>query len=319
MRKSRAFFGRWQNLLGLTIVALFFVVAMGAPYLAPPPDPENFSPFKIVPSLKGVMPFPPNEEAPLGTIALGVMRRQLDIYYTLVWGTRSALRFGVVVVFFTALIGILTGAVSAFWGGRADSLIMRVTDAFLAFPIIAAVVFFSQLLVLSQEIASAKAFNPNRTGSLVSPIQLLFAVVDPVILALVLFSWMPYARLTHTQVLKIKEMEFVQASKALGAGTGKVLLKHLIPNSISPAIVLAASQVGGIVLLQAAMTFIGIDAGSEWGALLSMGRRWIIGPINEPLAYWWVFIPITVTLILFGVGWNLLGDGLNDWLNPRTN
>jgi ABC-type dipeptide/oligopeptide/nickel transport system permease subunit len=73
-----------------------------------------------------------------------------------------------------------------------------------------------------------------------------------------------------------------------------------------------------MVLLQATLTFIGIDAGSDWGLLLAVGRRYIIGPIDSPLAYWWVFIPLTATLVLFGLGWNLLGDGLNDWLNPRS-
>jgi peptide/nickel transport system permease protein len=250
-------------------------------------------------------------------VALGIGGRQLDVFYTLVWGARSALRFGLAAASFTALIGILIGAISGYVGGWVKGLLMRTTDAFLAFPIIAGVVFFLQLLNLSQAYASRQG-NPISGGPpSPNPIVVLFEWIDPVLLALILFSWMPYARLTYAQVLNIRQAEFVQASRALGAGSGRIIFRHLIPNSIAPAIVMAASQVGGMVLLQATLTFIGIPAGSEWGELLAIGRRWIIGPLNNPLGYWWVFFPITAALVLFGMGWNLLGDGLNDWLNPR--
>jgi peptide/nickel transport system permease protein len=142
--------------------------------------------------------------------------------------------------------------------------------------------------------------------------------IDPVMLAFVLFLWMPYARLTHTMVLQIKGAEFLEAARALGAGTVRMLLRHLLPNAISPAIVLAARDIGLVVILQASLTFIGLIGGSEWGTLLSIGRRWIIGVGGNPFTYWWAFIPGTLVLILFGVGWNLLGDGLNNWLNPRS-
>jgi len=96
-------------------------------------------------------------------------------------------------------------------------------------------------------------------------------------------------------------------------------LQHLIPNAIYPAIVLAALDVGGMVIVQATFTFIGLPGGSPWGAILLTRRDWIIGPGGDFMSAWWVFIPAAVTVILFGMGWNLIGDGLNDWLNPRMN
>jgi peptide/nickel transport system permease protein len=318
MKRGTRFLKHWQNLLGLGLVAVFLSLAVAAPYLAPlQSSKEEYESFRLVRSLDGGLPYSPRPEALLGTVAMGVGGRQLDVFYTLVWGSRSALRFGLAAACFTAMIGILIGAISGFIGGWVKGLLMRTTDAFLAFPIIAGVVFFLQLLNLS------KAYNPTAGIPLsggpspVSPLIALFQWIDPVLLALILFSWMPYARLTYTQVLNIRQAEYVQAAEALGAGSGRIIFRHLIPNSIAPAIVLAASQVGGMVLLQATLTFIGIPAGSEWGELLAIGRRWIIGPLDNPFAYWWVFIPITSALILFGIGWNLLGDGLNDWLNPR--
>jgi peptide/nickel transport system permease protein len=315
MRRLGRFLSQGQNLIGVGIVLIFVMMGIAAPLLAPLSDEQQNMGLYIVPDLKSPLPVPPGEEAVLGTVALGVLGRQIDVYYTLIWGTRSALIFGVVAAFTTALIGIMVGAASAFFGGWTNRVIMRITDAFLAFPVIAGVILFIQLVNLLSELS----FTYSETGAkgATTLLENLFQVIDPVLLALILFSWMPYARLTHSIALKVKEADYIQAARAIGMGPGRIIFRHVIPNSIAPAIVLATSQVGGMVLLQAALNFIGLDAGSEWGALLAIGRRWMLGTMGNPFTYWWVFIPITVTIIFFGIGWNLLGDGLNDWLNPR--
>ncbi len=128
---------------------------------------------------------------------------------------------------------------------------------------------------------------------------------------------MPYARLVNTTVMKIKSKSYIEAARSVGVRNGRIIFRHILPNSISPAIVLAARDVGGMVLLQAVFTFIGLGGDSPWGMLLASGRDWVIGPGGGIFAYWWVFLPATLALILFGIGWNLLGDGLNDVLNPR--
>ncbi|MBN2547869.1 MAG: ABC transporter permease [Anaerolineales bacterium] len=312
---SKRFLSHWQNILGLLIVSIFLFFALAAPLLAQPEDPENFSPFLTVKGVKSRIPLPPGEVAPLGTVPSGILGRQMDVYYTLIWGSRFALIFGLTVALSTALIGVLVGAASGFLGGWFGSLAMRVTDAFLAFPTVVAVVLFQQLLNITLRLIDMGIYEEAVTQP--SLIQELLSQVDPVMFALVTFSWMPYARLMHTMVIGLRQAEFIQAARALGAGSGRIILRHLIPNAISPAIVLAARDIGGMVLVQATFTYIGLGGGSEWGEMLVISRQWIIAPGGNPLTYWWVFLPITLALILFGIGWNLLGDGLNDLLNPR--
>ncbi len=301
---ARRFF-RWQNLLALTIVGFYLFVAVAAPRLAPPNDPDNPELFQVVGHTTTIRrtPAPPSEGVPLGTVSGG-----FNVFYSIVWGTRPALRFGLIVALSTAGIGVVVGAASGYAGGMVNRLTMRVSDAFLTFPAIAGVFLFNQIMQpVSPEIAPTLF---QRT--------FLALKLDPLMLALILFSWMPYARLINANVARLKQEEYTLAARTAGAGHLRIVLRHLLPNGIAPAIVLAARDVGGMVVLEAAFTFIGVAGGSPWGTLLASGRDWIIGPGGNPLAYWWVFLPATLALVFFGIGWNLLGDGLNDALNPHA-
>jgi peptide/nickel transport system permease protein len=289
-------------MLGVLIVACFVVVAILAPWLAPPDDPDNPSTTRVVGKWYDPVPRPPDDELLLGT-APG----QIDIYYSLVWGSRSALALGLSITVTTALIGILLGALGGYAGGIFLGLTLRVTDAFLAFPVISGVWLLQQVLM------PASPF-----GDL-SPIQQAFfdLGLSPILLTLIAFSWMPYARLTSANVVQLKQTEFVQAAKSIGVRKRRIIGRHLLPNALPPVMVLGARDVGGMVVLTAAFTFIGLGGSTEWGDLLSISRDYIIGSGGNPLTYWWVFVPVTLALILFGIGWNLLGDGLNTVLDPR--
>jgi peptide/nickel transport system permease protein len=314
MKALRRFVSNQYNLIALAIVGFFLTVAAAAPLLAPPRGRFANPADTITGRASDRAPHPPTRDAPLGT-----MPGQVNIYYALVWGTRSALRFGLVVSLTAAAVGVLIGAASGYSGGPASRLALRITDAFLATPIIAGIVLFSQLQVVALQGASLDV-SMNGVIDLkrqLSPWAAWFVSIDPVMLALIFFSWMPYARIMNTVVMEVRQAGFIDAARALGASAARILLNHLIPNTISPAIVLAARDIGALVLLQATFTFIGLGGGSEWGELLATGRNHIIGPGGNLLRYWWVFIPATLTLVLFGIGWNLLGDGLNEWLNPR--
>lgn len=303
---TRRFFSKWQNLLALTIVGFYLFVAVAAPWLAPPDDPENPSLFQLAVGRTAAIrriPAPPSEGVPLGTVSGG-----FNVFYSIVWGARPALRFGLAVALTTAGIGILVGAVSSYAGGVVNRLTMRITDAFLTFPAIAGVFLFNQII---------KPVSPEIAPTMFQRMFLAMKL-DPLMLALILFSWMPYARIINANVARLKQEEYTLAARTAGAGHLRIILHHLLPNGIAPAIVLAARDVGGMVVLEAAFTFIGVAGGSPWGILLVSGRDWIIGPGGNPLAYWWVFLPATLALIFFGIGWNLLGDGLNDALNPRV-
>ncbi len=302
MRGVLRFLRQWQNVIGLLLVGVMVYVAIDVPRLAPP-DPGKPEAYHVVGRSTDRSPHPPSEVAPWGTVS-----GQLDVRHSVLWGTRSALRFGLTVTVLTAVFGVLVGAISGYLGGWFNAVVMRITDAMLAFPVIAGVVLFEQIVV-----------RPS-VGQPPNAVYVFFDTLglDPLMAALIAFSWMPYARLINANVLKIKQIDFILASKSLGVGTLRMVFKHIIPNTVSPALVLAARDVGVFVVLEAAFTFIGLGGGSEWGNLLAANRNWIIGIRGNPFTYWWVYIPPTIALIIFGVGWNLLGDGLNRVLNPRS-
>jgi peptide/nickel transport system permease protein len=320
----RRFFGRRQNLLALTILLVMAAVAVAAPRLAPQ-DPENPMPFKRVGERFDRLPRPPSAENPLGSVPFrldaaipGVIVGdetfpQLDIYYTLIWGTRSAFRFGLTVTLLTASFGILVGAISGYAGGAINGVLMRMTDAFLGFPAIAAVWLFQR------SIFSGAQINPFGLPVELRPLEIFLSGlgIDAIMLALIFFSWMPYARVINALVIQLKQVEYVTAARSMGASGARILFRHLLPNAISPAIILAARDVGGLVILETAFTFIGLGGSSAWGVLLVAGRNFIIGLSGNPLTYWWTFLPVSLALVFFGLAWNMLGDGLNTELNPR--
>lgn len=323
MRGMRRFFSRWQNWLGIIIILFFVAVAIAAPLLSPM-DAKNPSVMKVVGNSREFTPHAPSTAEPFGT-----MSRQLSVYHAVVWGSRSALIFGLSIALFAMLIGVLIGTLSAISGGFMHNLIMRITDTFLAFPIIAAVVLITQLFTILLSNAGAMYMRVGMgasifasKGSVFLPDQLPAWLVflnnlDPVMIAFILFSWMPYARVMDTTITRVRQNEYIEAVQVVGARKIRIIFRHILPNAVSPAIVLAAKDVGGMVLLQATFTFIGIGQGSAWGQILVLGRDWIVSP-GGIFTYWWTFVPATLALILFGIGWNLIGDGLNEALNPRS-
>ncbi len=265
-------------------------------------------------------PHPPSDIAPLGTLPY-----QYSVYHTLVWGSRDALRFGLIVVLISGLFGVVWGASAGFAGGPVNTVMMRVADAFLAFPVIAGVVFLQQLVAIAVESAGGIFyFNLGTLGRIEdtvgnpTTIQILLGYISPVMLSLILFLWMPYARMTNSMVIALKNTEFIHASRALGSSFIRTVFRHIIPNSLTPAIVLMARDVGGVIILQATLTFIQLGGNSPWGDMLSQGRNYIINA-GGLLRYWWVYIPATAAVMLFAIAWNLLGDGLNDLLDPTAN
>jgi len=294
MRLLRRFLAFPSNWLALGLILALALVALGAEQIAPPREDE--------PLPRPGLPGEPSGEHILGTTPMG-----RDIFRPLIWGTRDAFRFGLVVTGLTALAGVTVGAASGYAGGTVNTVLMRVTDGFLAFPAIASVWLFNEVL-LQGDLA-----NPAPWQSLLFQLR-----VDPIMLALIAFSWMPYARLINASVRRIKQEDFVEAARAQGLSHTRIVVRHPLPNAIGPAVVLAARDVGGMVVLAMAFTFIGVGfGGSTWGALLVQNRNYIIGAGGNPLRYWWTFLPVTVAIVAFGLGWNLLGDGLNRLLDPR--
>jgi peptide/nickel transport system permease protein len=315
MKRWKIFFSHWRNWLGLVILAILAGMALVAPRLAPQEDPSNPQTLLQVGSGTDTLPHPPSRQSILGTLS-----GQYDVWFTLIWGLRQAFQFGLFVTVFTALFGIIYGGLGAYFGGLVNNVMMRIADAFMAIPIIAVIVFVRQIIIILLDslgawyAATGFTWMPQGTNP---ALQKILLSIDPVMWSLILFSWMPYARLVNASVLRLRKVEFITSARALGAGHLRILLRHMLPNAISPEIVLAARDVGGMVILQATFTFIGLGGYSPWGDLLARARNWVVGPGGNPLVYWWTYIPATLLLILFSASWNYLGDSLNERLNPR--
>ena len=193
---------------------------------------------------------------------------------------------------------------------------MRACDALMSIPVLAGVWLLEELILPVSSIALAQSLL-GIEATTVQRMAINFQI-SPLIAGLVLFMWMPYARTINANVRLLREAGYVAAARAVGMPGWQILFRHIIPNAIAPVLVLLARDVGGVVVLGATFTYVGIQGGPEWGVLLVISRSWILGAPGNPFVYWWVFLPPALVLIVFSVAFNQLGDGLNAVLNPHT-
>jgi len=275
------------SLAGIIILLIFVVIAIFAPLIAPTPD-GHLNPYMIPHEGYSPIPQPPSEEHIFGTT-----EGQYDIFYGVIWGTRSAFQVGLVVIGIVVVIGIILGSLAGYFGGIIDEVIMRITDIFLAFP----------TLILAMAIVSV-----------------LGPSLKSVMIALAVVSWPSYARLIRGDILQVREEDYIEASRGIGASSSRVIIRHALPNAIYPTLVMASLDIGAIVLSAAALSFLGLGAPegyADWGQLTSFARNWIVGPYGEPLKYWYAVTIPGLFILFFVLGWNLLGDAFRDILDPR--
>ncbi|ERT68217.1 hypothetical protein HMPREF0202_01860 [Cetobacterium somerae ATCC BAA-474] len=271
----------WKNLkrnkmalLGLVIIVIIVLLAIFADQIA------NYDQVVIKQNLRMRLK-PPSAQHWLGTDEFG-----RDIFARLVHGARVSLKVGILAVGIAIAIGGFLGAVAGYYGGKLDNIIMRIMDIFLAVP--------SILLA----IAIVSALGPNL-------LNLMIAVS---------ISSVPrYARIVRASVLSIRDQEFIEAARAIGANDARIICRHIIPNSLAPVIVQGTLGVAGAILSTAGLSFIGLGIqppAPEWGSMLSGGRQY--------LRYaWWVTTFPGVSIMITILSLNLLGDGLRDALDPR--
>lgn len=225
-------------------------------------------------------------QAPSAAHWLGTDEFGRDIFARLVHGTRVSLQVGIIAVGISIVIGGILGAIAGYYGGKLDNIIMRVMDIFLAVP--------SILLA----IAIVSALGPS---------------ILNLMLAISISSVPSYARIVRASVLSIRDQEFIEAAKAIGASNTRIIFRHIIPNSLAPVIVQATLGVASAILSTAGLSFIGLGIqppAPEWGSMLSGGRQY--------LRYaWWVTTFPGVAIMITILSLNLLGDGLRDALDPR--
>jgi peptide/nickel transport system permease protein len=259
---------------GLVVVLLLYLVALLAPLLAP------YDPIAQGDLVRGSY-LGPNVDHWLGTDQFA-----RDMLSRIIYGARISLSIGFIAVAIAIVLGSLLGAIAGYVGGWLDALLMRFTDMVMAFP---------RLVLLIMIIA---LFDPS---------------ITLIILVLGLTQWPGTARLVRGEVLSLREQEYVQAARALGFGSSRIILRHLIPNVLAPVIVAATLGIGNTIVLEAGLSFLGMGVQPptpSWGTLVADGRQNLIGA-------WWVATFPGLAIVATVLAFNLVGDGLRDAMDPR--
>lgn len=294
------------SVAGLIIIGIFLLIGLVAPVLAPPVG----NPYTIPRDGFNPQPRPPGAEwrvrppevpgwyrAVTGrdewVHLFGTASGQWDIFYGIVWGTRTAIFTGVLITFLTVTIGVIVGSLAAYYGGRLDDVLMRITEIFMAFPFLLAALTLSAVLT-----------------------PIMGRNIWPPTIALVAFGWMTYARVVRGDILAVRERDYVLAARVIGAKDSRILMRHILPNAIFPTLVLASLDVGAYVISFAALSFLGVgtEVGyADWGQIISFARSFILSLDR----YWYIIVFPGLALVLFGLGWNLVGDALRDIMDPK--
>jgi ABC-type dipeptide/oligopeptide/nickel transport system permease subunit len=283
------------GVVGLIIVlAVVFVGIFGdllAPYPAFP-DPQAFAPF-----YRGNVRTPPNSNYLLGTDTLGT-----DVLSDILHGTKYALYVGVVVTAITMAFAIVVGAIAGYFGSWIDNVLMRITEVFLVFPSLLFILVFVRVFTLGAGVGASFNFL-----GISIPIGLSI-----VIFVLAIFNWPGDARMIRGEFLRVRELEFIEAEKALGASNKRIIFRHILPNILSSIIVVASLTIAYAILLEAGVSFLGFgDVNTmTWGQILENN-------FSDMRIVWWAEVFPGIAILITVFGFNLLGDGLSDALNPR--
>lgn len=304
--------------IGLILLLAFIIIAVWAPNFAPVPE-NSRDPYMIPRDGFRSEPSPPSEEHRLGTT-----EGQYDIWYGIVWGTRTAFRIGLVITLFTTLMGIIVGSVAAYYGGWVDEILMRITEIFQAFPFLLTAITLTSVLqavygrgevgfmIYSAKILAFMTFGQSMTEN-INPIQLSILTG---MMSIIMFGWMTIARVTRGNILTVKNFEYALAARTIGAKNFRILVRHLMPNAIFPVLVIASMNIGSYVLTFAALSFLGLGAQvgyADWGQMISFARNWIPSLAD----YSHIVLYPGMAILLFVLAWNLVGDALRDILDPR--
>ena len=269
----RRWLRRYLLAAGGGAIILFWLVMM---LFAPVIAPQGYSEVDLSLQL-----LPPSTAHLLGTDELG-----RDVFARIVYGARISLPTGIIVALVGGVLGTLYGGLAAYARGRLEEIMMRVTDLSLCFP----------PLILAMAIAAGLGIGWTNT-----------------MIAMIVVWWPKYARVSRSLVIVQRSLEYVEAARVMGYGSGRILLRHILPNTLGPLITLVTLDIGNAIITFAGLNFLGLGVvppTPEWGAMVSQGRTLIF--------QWWVSAFPGLAIFTVVMGFNFLGDGLRDWLDPRA-
>lgn len=260
--------------IGLSVVFLLVLIALTAPLIVP--FPHDTAETHIDNRFLS-----PSSQHFFGTDELG-----RDVFSRVLYGSRLSLQVGAIAIGLALTIGVPLGVVAGYSGGMLDEVIMRITDVFLSFPPLLLAMAISTLL------------GPNLTNAMIA----------------IAIAWWPwYTRLLRSEAISVRERDYVQAARAMGASPGKIVFKHVLPNCLAPIIIQASMDFGSIILTSAALSFLGLGAQPptpEWGLMVSTGRTFF-------LTHWWIVTFPGLAIFIAVLSFNLVGDGLREILDPK--
>ena len=264
---------------GAVVIVVLIAISLLAPFLMEPNTPDVYQ----LPRDWTMVDAPPFSPGHL----LGTTSNGGDVLYGVIWGARLSLRLSITVVAIAVAIGLVVGSLSAVLGGKVDEFLMRIVDVFLSVP------------ELIFPLAIAAVLGPSFAN---------------IIIALSAVLWAKYARIIRAQIIRVRESAYVEAASAVGDSRLRIYLRDILPNSMTPLVVQATLEMGHVVLLGATLSFIGLaEAGlAEWGVLVAEGHRGIAS------GRWWTATFPGVMIFMWALAFNLVGDGLRDVLDPRT-
>jgi peptide/nickel transport system permease protein len=276
---TREVFSRGSTAIGAIIILALLTMAIFAPLIVPE-NPRGA--YQMPRDLTSVAVPPGSEGHPLGTTRMGG-----DVLYGIVWGARLSLQLSIYVVAGAMLVGTIVGSAAGIIGGKVDSILMRVVDVFLSIP------------TLVFPLAIAAVLGPSFTN---------------IVVALVAIMWARYARIIRSQILQVREEDYVDAARVIGDSRFGIIRRDILPNSFTPMAVQGTLDMGHAVLLGATLAFIGLAVAgqAEWGTLVSEGQADIVA------GRWWTSTFPGLMVFLWALAFNLVGDGLRDVLDPRT-
>jgi peptide/nickel transport system permease protein len=276
---TKEVFSRGSTAAGAVIIVLLLGMAIFAPLIIPA---NERGAYQMPRDLSSVAVPPGTEGHPLGTTRLGG-----DVLYGVVWGARLSLQLSIYVVFGAVTLGLIVGSTAGILGGKVDAFLMRMVDVFLAVP---ALIF---------PLAIAAILGPSFIN---------------IVVALAAIMWARYARIIRSQILQVREEDYVDAARAIGDSRFGIIRRDILPNSLTPVAVQATLDMGHAVLFGATLAFIGLAVAgqAEWGTLVSEGQADIVA------GRWWTSTFPGLMVFLWALSFNLVGDGLRDVLDPRT-